>query len=523
MVPPKRKEKSKLLLWLLLGGVGFGTAFALTSKKTTTTSDVLGCTDLSADNFNPLATKDDSSCTYSHYECQSGKCVKLPGKGDTQPQCSAKCGGTVCNDPSAENFNNKELCTFTNFNCSAGKCESNTGQLTKKDNQTQCQTKCGGVLCDINNPALCKDQISCANAGNFWWSDNTCHNVAECTVNQECACADGTKVVTKQCIGGVFVSTNQSCPANCPLPPPQKFSVTVQSNLTEYSVTIKGNGFNDLYEFSFAGGTWLGYKNTLFNKYPTGNYTVFVSPGTTKSPLFKTGWQPPSVKNVNLNQDVLVKAFCSPKVLVVANIGLGGNNDDFIRSKKLITDINNLYTQFGEGAYKVTTVDGNVFQANPVTGLSSYDQLHDIYLFNFAIIFIVGGPCTYDSAWYFKKQKYDCCAPNSGNCGVAFQTGIWNMLNTNGDWTFSSPASLQNPLNWVQESQPLNKLGVPYLVGSAAQLYSIATWLGGVDTTQAIIEVVSNISNYYNGLDGINFQKGVVYSPNAPTIPEKGS
>ncbi len=73
------------------------------------TTDVPGCTDPLAFNYNPSATVDNGSCTY-RYACNgSNQCVKNPSGGFTSDTCNGACA------PSPGG-----VCSATHYNCSTG-------------------------------------------------------------------------------------------------------------------------------------------------------------------------------------------------------------------------------------------------------------------------------------------------------------------------------------------------------------------------------------------------------------------
>lgn len=310
--------------------------------------------------------------------------------------------------------------------------------------------------------------------------------------------------------GILHVDTGNVCPIT-----QTTYSISVHSNVDYYTVFLSGtdvNGKNYNQGYTADGTSDI----TIQDKFPQGNYQLYITPGSSNTAPgvsnfndgYKTTWYKSSKKSINLTKDVTLDLYCSPKCLVIANKGLSDDGDYQLAKAILIPIIKAMWK---DGGYYIDPA-----VVNPSTDVFSYDILVDKYLYQYAVIFIVGGPCTYDSLYYYTKYNYDCCAtPQFGNCGSNFQTGIFKQIKKYGGFFNISPTALQDPSNWVQTNDPINKDGTPIAIGTAAATVNIMTWNGGVDTETAINIVIDNINNYYT-----NF--GPVHHGSVYTIPEKG-
>jgi len=119
-----------------------------TTTNTCPVQDILGCTDTTANNYNPLATKDDGSCTYTTQICVPGSMESLTFCNDGSAQdwriCAADGFSWInhteicpvpdvlgCMDTTANNYNplatkDDGSCTYTTQVCVPGNMESLT-------------------------------------------------------------------------------------------------------------------------------------------------------------------------------------------------------------------------------------------------------------------------------------------------------------------------------------------------------------------------------------------------------------
>ncbi len=130
------------------------------------TYDVLGCTDPTANNYNPVATVNDNSCTYDVFGCTDASAINYnPAATVNDNSCTYDVFG--CTDASAINYNpaatvNDNSCTYDVFGCMDVNAINYNSTATVNDGSCTYEVYgCTDVTANNYNPAATVNDNSC--------------------------------------------------------------------------------------------------------------------------------------------------------------------------------------------------------------------------------------------------------------------------------------------------------------------------------------------------------------------------
>ena len=168
-------------------------------------STVVGCTDVTACNYNAAATVNDGSCIYPATNCACGDVVGCIDPVALNYNPTATCQGTVvceyenppipgCTDPAACNYNPQSTidgpCTYPVANCA---CDDIAGCTDPAALNYDPTATCGTETCVYGTSPGCTDPVACNYDPTATVNDGFCvYPVANCACGDVAGCTDPT-------------------------------------------------------------------------------------------------------------------------------------------------------------------------------------------------------------------------------------------------------------------------------------------------------------------------------------------
>jgi hypothetical protein len=155
--------------------------------------DIFGCTDSSANNYNPSATVDNGTCTYDVYGCTDPTAINYNASANIDDgTCIAAVLG--CTDPVAINYNSSAnqddgSCTYSDSGCTDPAANNYNPVATIDDGSCTYESiGCTNPAADNYNPSATEDDGSCIISG--------CTNINADNYNSTATIDNGTCIIS---------------------------------------------------------------------------------------------------------------------------------------------------------------------------------------------------------------------------------------------------------------------------------------------------------------------------------------